>query len=68
MPAIDDLNAIATRLENAANALGAAASTASEVVKTHQGREAAITQHVARLNAVANAIANATNALAEVSK
>jgi hypothetical protein len=68
MPAIDDLNNIASRLEAAANALGAAAASASDIVKTHQGKEAVITQHVARLNAVANAVANATNALVEAAK
>ena len=63
MAAINDLEAIASRLEAAANALGAAATTAGAIVKDHTNKDAAISQHVARLNAVATAIVNATVAL-----
>ena len=68
MAAIDDLNTAAARLEAAANALGAAASSASETLKGHVEKDSAISQHVSRLNAVATAIGNATAALTSVAK
>ena len=68
MAAIDDLHNVATRLENVANALGSAANAASSIVKTHTDSQAAIGQHVSRLNAVAIAVANAAAALTEALK
>jgi hypothetical protein len=68
MAAINELDAIATRLEQAANALGTVSTGTAALAAAHVASEAQIAQHVARLTAVANALTNATTALADAAK